>query len=134
MSLRVLVYSSNAATRAAVTAALGERLSPELPLLEHVEIATPAAALAELDTGTVDLAILDGEATPMGGLGLAKQMEDELDSVPPTIVLTARRDDAWLAKWSGADAVAALPVDPFELGATAIDLLSRPSGSPAPGA
>ena len=35
-----------------------------------------------------------GEAWPTGGLGLAKQMKDELRDCPPVLVLIARRPDA----------------------------------------
>ena len=56
-----------------------------------------------MDAGGIDLAILDGEATPEGGMGIAKQLKDEIDDGPPIVVLTGRRDDAWLASWSRAE-------------------------------
>jgi DNA-binding response OmpR family regulator len=79
----------------------------------------------------VDLVVLDGEAWPTGGLGLARQMKDELVDAPPTVVLIARRDDRWLAKWSMADAVLPLPVDAPALTAACAELLrQRESGLP----
>ena len=68
--------------------------------------------LKAVDAGGIDVVVLDGEARPTGGLGLAKQLKDELADCPPVLVLVARKDDTWLASWSLADAVLSLPVDP----------------------
>ena len=43
-----------------------------------------------MDTGQIDLAILDGEAVPAGGMGIAKQLKDEIFQCPPILVLTGR--------------------------------------------
>ncbi|WP_295651335.1 hypothetical protein [uncultured Dietzia sp.] len=128
VALRVLVYSNDAGTRGRVISALGTRPHPDLPRLDHVEVATSPAAIAHLDAGGIDLAILDGEAAPTGGLGLAKQLRDELDDCPPILVLIGRADDRWLADWSRADASVAHPIDPLTLRDTANELLagSRP--------
>ncbi len=115
VSLRVLVYSSDAATRDRVMSALGTRSHPDLPRLSHLEVATAAVVLQHMDAGEIDLAILDGEAAPTGGLGLAKQLRDELDPCPPILVVTGRADDRWLADWSRADASVPHPIDPLRL-------------------
>ena len=73
-----------------------------------------------------DLAILDGEATPVGGMGIAKQLKDEIDDCPPILVLTGRPDDAWLARWSRAEAAVPHPIDPIRLGDAVVSLL-RPA-------
>lgn len=114
-AVRVLVYSSDADTRRQVITALGRQPRADLPSLEYLEVATAPVVVEQLDAGGIDLAILDGEAAPTGGLGLAKQVSDEVADRPPLLVLTARADDAWLATWSRADAAVALPVDPFAL-------------------
>jgi len=113
--LRVLVYSDDRDVRAAVKTAIGRRPHPDLPSVEFVEAATEPIALQRLDEGVVDLAILDGEAAGAGGLGIARQMKDEIFHAPPAIVLTAREQDAWLAAWSRAQAVVSHPLDPFRL-------------------
>nr|WP_221247320.1 hypothetical protein [Gordonia humi] len=118
-----MVYSDNAGTRREVIGALGTTLHPDLPELAFVEVATAPMLLSHLDSGTVDVAILDGEAAPAGGMGMAKQIRDEYDPCPPMVVLIARRDDRWLADWSRADATARVPVDPLELSRTLVDLL-----------
>ncbi len=110
--LSVLVYSSNRNTRADVIASLGPRPSMTLPRVEYTEVATEPAFISTADTGKFDLFILDGEATPAGGMGLARQIKDELFRCPPILVLIARPQDAWLATWSRADAVVGLPIEP----------------------
>jgi len=107
----VLLYSDDPALRDAVRTAVGHRVAADLGRVEWVEVATGAELLAALAGGGVDVVVLDGEARPTGGLGLAKQIKDELADCPPTLVLVARKDDLWLAKWSLADAVQPLPVD-----------------------
>ena len=115
VDLRVLVYSSDAATRGRVRSALGARPHPDLPRLLYTEVATATVVIEHMDAGGIGLAILDGEAAPTGGLGLAKQLRDELDPCPPILVLTGRPDDRWLADWSRADAAVPHPVDPLRL-------------------
>ena len=121
----VLVYSDDAAVRDQVRTAIGRRPADDLGRVEWLECATGPEVVAAVDRGGVDLCVLDGEAWPTGGMGLAKQMKDELADCPPTLVLIARRDDAWLATWSLADAVVAHPVDPAELTTAVADLLRR---------
>src|SRR4051794_28529048 len=75
---RILVYSDDATVRSQVTLALGRRPHPDLPPAEYVEVATEPVVLQQMDSGTIDLAILDGEAVPVGGMGIAKQMKDEI--------------------------------------------------------
>ncbi len=113
--LRILVYSDNPRTREQVQLALGKRLHPELPELTYVEVATGAMVIRQMNTGGFDLAILDGEATPAGGMGIAKQLKDEVEHCPPLLVLTGRPDDAWLARWSRAEAAVPHPIDPIRL-------------------
>jgi DNA-binding response OmpR family regulator len=121
--LRILVYSDDARTREEVKMALGKRLHPDLPELSYVEVATAAVVTREFDAGGIDLAVLDGEATPTGGMGIAKQLKDEINPCPPIVVLTGRADDAWLSRWSRAEAALPHPVDPIRLSNTVLDLL-----------
>ena len=123
-SLTILVYSDNPNTRDRVRSALGPRLHPDLPELEYLEVATGAVVVSAVDGGGIDLAILDGEATPTGGMGLAKQLKDEVTPCPPIVVLTGRRDDAWLATWSRAEAAVPHPIDPIRLGEAVLAVLS----------
>ncbi len=122
---RVLVYSDDPAVRAVVRTAVGRRPAADLGRVEWVEVDSGPEVVKTIDAGGVDLAIFDGEAWPTGGLGLCKQLKDEVRDCPPVLVLIARRDDAWLATWSLADAVVPLPVDAPELTAASADLLRR---------
>lgn len=125
-ALRILVYSNNAKTREDVMRALGKQLHPDLPELSYVEVATGPMVVRQMDAGDIDLAILDGEATPTGGMGIAKQLKDELTVCPPIVVLTGRPDDAWLASWSRAEAAVPHPIDPIVLDRTVLGLLRAP--------
>jgi DNA-binding response OmpR family regulator len=124
-SLTVLVYSDDRTVRDQVRLALGRRPAPELPALEYVECATEPAVVARMDEGGVDLAILDGEAVPAGGMGICRALKDEIFRCPPVLVLTGRPQDAWLATWSRADAVVSHPIDPLVLAEAVAGLLRR---------
>ena len=121
--LKVLVYSDDVTTRQQVILALGPRPHPDLPEVEYVEVATEPVVIAVLDGGGIDLAVLDGEAVPAGGLGIAKQLKDEIYHCPPIVVLIGRPQDAWLATWSRAEAVVPHPIDPLQLTDTVVPLL-----------
>lgn len=122
--LHVLVYSDDVEVRQQVILALGRRPHPDLPELQYVEVATAAVVLQNMDAGGIDLVILDGEATPVGGMGIAKQLKDEIYRCPPVLVLTGRPQDAWLATWSRAEAAVPHPIDPIRL-AEAVSALLR---------
>jgi len=122
---RILVYSDDANVREQVRLALGKRIHPELPELAYVDVATGPMVIRHVETDDIDLAILDGEATPTGGMGIAKQLKDEVANCPPIVVLMGRRDDAWLARWSRAEAAVPLPIDPIELADAVVGILRR---------
>jgi len=121
--MKVLVYSDDSNTRSEVMLALGKRPHPDLPALEYVECATEPVVIATMDAGGIDLAILDGEAVPAGGMGIARQLKDEIYRCPPLLVVTGRPEDGWLATWSRADAAVSHPIDPIRLSETVVDLL-----------
>ena len=128
MAARVAIYSDDSSVRAAVKAALGSKLAADLPI-ETLEFATADALRQYVDQldgkGQVraDLFILDGEAAPEGGIGVARHLKDEVFNCPPSIVLIARQSDSWLAAWSRAEASLQHPVDAFALAKTATELL-----------
>lgn len=128
--LVVLLYASDRTVRENVRFTLGRKVAADLPSVQVQEVATQPAVLAAMDRGGIDLVILDGEAVP-GGMGLCRQLKDEIFPCPPVLVLTARRDDAWLATWSRADGVVPHPVDPLRLPAAVATLLRTPADSDA---
>jgi CheY-like chemotaxis protein len=125
--LYVLVYSDDANVRAAVRAALGTKPAPDLPDVRIHEVATEPMVIEAMDAiakgSRIDLAILDGEAVPAGGIGIAKQLKDEIYHCPPLLVLTGRAQDGWLATWARAEAIVPHPIDPVRLADVAAALL-----------
>jgi len=125
----IIVYSDDASVRAAIVAALGKRVAADLPEHQIQEFATGPALRAFVDRKSVsgelraNLFILDGEAVPEGGMGIARQLKDEVFNCPPVLLITGRREDAWLAAWSRAEASVIHPIDPFTLANTVADLL-----------
>ena len=117
----ILLYASDRLTRENIRLALGRKVARDLPV-QVLEVATQPAVISAMDAGGIDLAILDGEAVP-GGMGLCRQLKDEVFRCPPVLVLTGRRDDAWLATWSRADGVLPHPVDPMRLPGVVASLL-----------
>jgi hypothetical protein len=118
----ILLYASDRLTRENVRLALGRKVAADVPPIRILEVATQPALVSAMDAGGIDLAILDGEAAP-GGMGLCRQLKDEILRCPPILLLIGRADDAWLATWSRADGAVSHPVDPIRLPATVAKLL-----------
>ncbi|HEY9412653.1 MAG TPA: hypothetical protein VIP77_23970 [Jiangellaceae bacterium] len=124
-TMTILVYSDDRVTREKVRLAIGRRPAADLPRVEFVETATHAAVIKALDAGGIDLAILDGEAVPAGGMGIARQVKEEIYQAPPILVLIGRPQDAWLATWSRAEAAVSHPLDPIALATAVAELMRR---------
>jgi DNA-binding response OmpR family regulator len=104
---------------------LGKKLPGESRSHKVVEFATGDALRQYLaENRQADLFILDGEAVPEGGMGLAHSLKDELIDCPPIMVIIQRAQDSWLAKWSGAESVISHPIEPFTLGSKVAELLA----------
>ncbi|MDR0593638.1 MAG: response regulator [Bifidobacteriaceae bacterium] len=121
--VRILVYSDNAEARGQVIDTLGDTIGADQRPVQWTEAATHEMAMILCQEDTYDLVVMDNEATRLGGVGLTRQMRDELDWAPTVLLLLARQQDAWLAAWSGADAALLQPVDPFELAETVVGLV-----------
>lgn len=134
---KILVYSDDSAVRAAIASALGKRVSADLPEHDISEFATADALRAVVDASksvqAADLIILDAEAVPEGGMGVSRQLKDEVFRCPPVLLITARPDDAWLAAWSRADATVLAPIDPFTFANVVAGLLRTALAAPAQG-
>lgn len=123
--MTILVYSDDANTREKVRLAVGRRPAPELPRVEFIECATEPAVMSTMDSGGIDVVVLDGEAVPAGGMGICRQIKDEIYQAPPVLVLIGRPQDAWLASWSRADAVVSHPLDPVQVAETVGALMRK---------
>jgi DNA-binding response OmpR family regulator len=88
-----------------------------------------AARNGELGTSAAlrdrpQIIVADEIASRAGAFALTKTLRDDADPYHGVIVIfLERRHDAWLAKWSGADAWFVKPVDPFEVADRVLELL-----------
>ncbi|WP_336922694.1 hypothetical protein [Aquipuribacter sp. SD81] len=128
------VYSDDRSTRDKVRRAVGRRPAPDVGTVEMHEFATLPALLRAVDRMRFDVLVLDGEASPAGGLGVARQLKDEVYECPPVLVLTGRPQDAWLAAWSKAEAAVPHPLDPRAVADAVAELARRRASGPAAGA
>lgn len=130
---QIIVYSDDSSVRSSIASALGVRVAKDLPEHEIHEFATGSALRAYVDTKNLaggfraDLFILDGEAAQEGGLGMARQLKDEVFNCPPVLIITGRVQDNWLATWSKAEASVTHPIDPFTIAAKCAALLKTNS-------
>jgi DNA-binding response OmpR family regulator len=73
-----------------------------------------------------DVIVADEFASREGAFSLARTLRDDRDPFLGVIViLLERKHDAWLAKWSGADAWYVKPADPFEVADRLLELLEE---------
>ncbi len=124
LQISVLLYSDDVTVRDAVRLGVGRRPARDVEVVAWRECATHPAVVSAVEGERYDVLVLDGEATPMGGMGLCRQLKNEIFDCPPVLVLTGRVQDGWLAAWSMADAVVPHPLDPVAL-ARAVAQLGR---------
>ncbi len=124
--LRILVYSDNPNTRQAVMLALGKRVHPDLPELSYVEVATGPVVVQQLDAGGIDLAILDGEATPEGGMGTGQTAQRRNRRRPADRGADRPPRRRLAGGWSRAEGAVPHPIDPIRLSRTVLELLRTP--------
>ncbi len=124
--ISVLLYSDDITVRDAVRLGVGRRPARDVEVVAWRECATHLAVVEAVESQRFDVLVLDGEATPMGGMGLCRQLKNEIFDCPPVLVLTGRVQDGWLAAWSLADSVVPHPLDPVELAHAVADLARLP--------
>jgi DNA-binding response OmpR family regulator len=126
----IAVYSDDSSVRASIKSALGKQISKEFGENVLKEFATADALRLFVDSKKhVDLFILDGEAVPEGGMGVARQLKDEVFNCPPVLLITGRAQDNWLATWSKAEGTVTHPIDPFTLARKCGEILKSHSAS-----
>ncbi len=123
--MKVLLVSPDPESRELMrlaVASIEHRLGREL---EFVEAADGEQGLRVAFRERPDAVVADEIASRMGSFALAKDLRGAEEPYPGAIVIVLeRRQDAWLAKWSGADAWFVKPVDPFELADRLLELVS----------
>jgi DNA-binding response OmpR family regulator len=118
----VLLYSDDPLVRDRMRLAIGTKPAADLTV-EFVDASTYDECVKLVDDFEIDLLVLDGEATPAGGLGIARQLRDEITDCPLICVVIARAADRWLAAFSKADATLVHPLDPITTARTVAGLL-----------
>lgn len=124
MTVRAVVYSDDSSLHRYVVDSLGATTYPAF-------VGSYPALAALMDAGGVDLVILDGDATPAGGVDVARQLKDRFADCPPILLVVARAADAWLALMSKADATVGPGRSPLALAETVSRLMARSGTRPA---
>ncbi|WP_426506625.1 hypothetical protein ACPPVO_51650 [Dactylosporangium sp. McL0621] len=118
----VLLYSDDADVRDRMRLAIGTRPAADLTV-RFVDASTYAEVVKLVDDTDIDLLVLDGEASPGGGLGIARQLKDEITDAPPVVLAIARAADRWLASYAKVEGTVMYPLDPVTTGETVSALL-----------
>ena len=121
----ILLYSDDRAVRDEVRGAVGQ-VTAGGEIIEWVDVATYDEVVRLADKGGFDAYVLDGEADKVGGMGICRQLKNEIYNCPPVVLLTGRPQDAWLASWSLADVAVPRPLDPLELQKAVRSVLAAP--------
>jgi DNA-binding response OmpR family regulator len=132
--VKVLLVSPDAASRGLMALAVRsiERRIGEP--IEFSEARDGAAGIRVARRTEPDAIVAEEIASRAGAFALSMDLRNQNRPYPGAIVvLLERRHDAWLAKWSGADAWFVKPVDPFELADTLLELVASNAASIADG-
>jgi DNA-binding response OmpR family regulator len=124
--VRALLISADPALREQLRVAVGsvERRTGER--WEYLEAPNGIVGLKIAWRVEPDVVVADEIASGAGAFAVAKDLRGAAEPFPGAIVLIlARRQDAWLARWSGADAWLVKPVDPFALADAVTEQVER---------
>ena len=114
--MKALVISADPEVRRQLKVALGSAGRRADESWEFLEAANGIEGIRLAWRELPDLVVADQIASGAGAFAAAKDLRGQMRPFPGAIVIVlARPHDAWLAKWSGADAWVTKPVDPFEL-------------------
>lgn len=132
--MKALLISSDPELRAMLRVAMGNSERRTGERWEYLEANDGLEGIAVARREAPDLVVAEEIASRAGGFAVAKDLRGAHEPFPGAIVLIlARPQDDWLAKWSGADAWFTRPVDPFALADAVIERLGlrdavRPTG------
>jgi DNA-binding response OmpR family regulator len=114
--VKVLVISADPDVRSQLEIALRSTERATGEGWEVLEASNGIAGLKLAWREMPDLVVADEIASGAGAFAVAKDLRNQLQPFPGIIVIVLeRRHDAWLARWSGADAWVVKPIDAFEL-------------------
>ncbi|HEX2031524.1 MAG TPA: hypothetical protein VHL78_09005 [Actinomycetota bacterium] len=124
--MKALVISADPELRRLLVVALrsAERRTGEP--WEYLEASNGLRGLRVAWRERPDVVVADEIASGAGAFAVARDLRGAAEPFPGGVVIVlARREDEWLARWSGADAWLTRPVDPFALADTVVDLIGR---------
>jgi DNA-binding response OmpR family regulator len=125
-AMKALVISADPALRRQLRVALGAVGRRTGGSWEALEAENGIVGLRMAWREVPDLVVADEIASGAGGFAVAKDLRGAQEPFPGAIILVlARRQDEWLAKWAGADAWVTKPFDPFVLADTVAEQLNR---------
>ena len=123
-AVKVLVVSPDPKSRQAMGLAVrGIRRALGAASIELIEASDGERGIALARSEAPDVIVADEIASRAGAFALAHDLRNRREPFPGLIViLLDRPHDAWLARWSGADAWFDKPVDPFALADRVVEL------------
>ena len=93
---------------------------------EYLEAANGIVGLRLAWRERPDIVVADEIASGAGGFAVARDLKDSIEPFTGAVILVlARAQDEWLARWSGADAWFVKPVDPFALADRVLELTAQ---------
>ena len=122
--MKILLVSPDAGSREVMRIAVGsvERLLGEP--FEYLQARDGRDGLRLAWRDAPDVVVAEESASRMGAFALARDLRGAMEPFPGGIVILLDRAlDAWLAKWSGADAWFTKPIDPFALADTVASII-----------
>jgi len=125
-AVRILLVSPDVGARDLLRVAVGSlerRFGEPLTFLDAPDgVVGARIGLRERPDAVVAMEI----SSQAGAFSLARDLRGAAEPyLGPIVIVLERRQDAWLAEWSGADAWFVEPVDPFELADRLVGLVTR---------
>lgn len=128
--VKVLLVSPDPESRDLMRLAVGSIKRRLGVSLEFIEAGDGERGIKAAWRERPDVVVADEIASRAGAFALAKDLRGAEEPFAGAIViLLDRKHDAWLAKWSGADAWFVKPFDPFELADRVLELVTSKEGT-----
>jgi DNA-binding response OmpR family regulator len=126
--VKALLISADPELRSLLAVALGSARRRTSDGWDFLEAANGIEGIRVAWRELPDVVVADEIASGAGAFAVAKDLRGAERPFPGAIiVILARPQDAWLARWSGADAWFPRPVDPFALSDAVVELTGRPA-------
>lgn len=123
VSVHVLIVSEQADERARALSFLAAQDDVII-----TEADSPGAATIAMDAQSMDVVVVDADMTPKGGTSWLYELHGQAEQhgfvCPPSVLLTARDQDQFIADWARADRVLQKPVDGFAVARLVRELTS----------